>query len=43
MCLNVGCMFMKLLLESVEIYDIVRKVNDYGVMFNIGSILIDWN
>ncbi|WP_263703706.1 dihydrolipoyl dehydrogenase [Bacillus thuringiensis] len=41
-CLNVGCMPTKSLLESAEVYDIVRKANHYGVMFNEGSISVDW-
>jgi len=41
-CLNVGCMPTKSLLESVEVHDIVRKANHYGVMLNEGSISVDW-
>lgn len=32
----------KSLLESVEVHDIVRKANNYGVTLNEGSISIDW-
>lgn len=41
-CLNVGCMPTKSLLESAEVYDIVRKANHYGITLNNGSISIDW-
>ncbi|PFV83735.1 dihydrolipoyl dehydrogenase [Bacillus sp. AFS059628] len=41
-CLNVGCMPTKSLLESVEVHDIVREANHYGVMLNEGSISVDW-
>lgn len=42
-CLNEGCILMKLLLESVNVFDKIKDVDYFGIEFLVGVILVDWS
>lgn len=41
-CLNVGCIPTKTLLKNASVYQTVLAADQFGVMFDKGSVRIDW-